>query len=220
VFLGSKKKNEYRLKRAILSLKKNLALNSPINEEDKNILNQLCNLILNDKNNPPEKLGYASQQSIKSIKIQYFKQDGDDEERSFQDRPIEQYQTYLLKKAKLRNSRIEDLVTSIQNEKTIQRYVNRVEKRIKAGGHWYQVEELSILQSAYGVLIQKQSLRKDKHSKIIKKEEHTKIINFLTELYRKNHGEKNLEGFRTGLLEMRTNLENIHAVTSRLARNL
>ena len=208
MFLNSKSSSEYRLKRAFLSLMTHLKNDKPICDEDKKILSYFCSIIISKEIGKEKIIDKNDMDLIESLDIKYVQDKAKEDENSFQHYSDEKLQIYLLKKSKIKVARIIEIVPSASEvERTIRRVCQRLDKRFTAGGYWYHLDKLSALQSAYASLIK---------AKLLREEEHRKIVEYLVNLKVYIEGETNPSNYKNELKTMRYNLENIEEVLLRL----
>ena len=208
MFLNSKSSSEYRLKRAFLSLMTHLKSDKPICDEDKKILSYFCSIIISKEIGKEKIIDKNDMDLIESLDIKYVQDKAKEDENSFQHYSDEKLQIYLLKKSKIKVARIIEIVPSASEvERTIRRVCQRLDKRFTAGGYWYHLDKLSALQSAYASLIK---------AKLLREEEHRKIVEYLVNLKVYIEGETNPSNYKNELKTMRYNLENIEEVLLRL----
>ena len=145
---------------------------------------------------------------IESLDIKYIQDKTKEDENSFQHYSDDKLQIYLLKKSKIKTTRIVDIVPSASEvERTLRRICERLDKRFTDGGYWYRIEKLDALQSAYASLIK---------AKLLREEEHIKIVEYLVSLKLLTEGEINASSYKSELTTMRSNLENMEEVLLRL----
>lgn len=208
MFLNSKSSSEYRLKRAFLSLMTHLKSDKPICDEDKKILSYFCSIIISKEIGKEQIIDKKDLDLIESLDIKYVQDKTKEDENSFQHYSDDKLQIYLLKKSKIKTTRIVDIVPSASEvERTLRRICERLDKRFTDGGYWYRIEKLDALQSAYASLIK---------TKLLREEEHIKIVEYLVSLKLLTEGEINASSYKGDLKTMRSNLENMEEVLLRL----
>lgn len=205
MFLGSKSESEYRVKRAFLSLSDHLVNNKPICDEDKKIISYFCSLMIAGGEDNEQQVKNDNLNLIDKINIQFVSDDKRGKEKSAQDYIDDKLQIYLLKKSKIKSSRIIDIVNAAREERALRRVCEKLDERFNKEQHWYRLEKLPALQSAYASLIKARKIDED---------EHKKIVCYLVALKTESAGEVECINYQEELKVMRYNIENMDEVLS------